>query len=104
MYIFWLDFPSPGIEPRMPTVFGSSGGSHTSIVAHSSCELKSARSLAVGLDVFAEPGVDADAGAVADTASTVSVAGVVASARSAAGTASLARAARALRVRFVLTM
>jgi hypothetical protein len=98
MYIFWADFPSPGIEPRMPTVFGSSAGSHTSIVAHSSCELKSARSLAVGLDVFAEPGVDADAGAAEDAAS------VAANARSAADGRSLATAAIAVGGRLVLTM
>src|SRR5580700_2310533 len=89
MYIFWLARPSPGIEPRMPIVFGSSAGSHTSIVAHSSCELKSARSLG-GLVVFAEPDVDADAGGAAEVASAVN------SASSAADGMSFARTAKTI--------
>ena len=85
MYIFWLDFPLPGMEPRMPTVFGSSAGSHTSIVAHSSCELSSLRSAGVGLGVFADPGVVVDADAVEHMTS-------------------VARTTRILGVRVVLTM
>ena len=40
MYILSCAWPSPGIEPRMPTVFGWSAGLQTSIVAHSSRELQ----------------------------------------------------------------
>jgi hypothetical protein len=98
MYIFWLAWLSPGIEPRMPTVFGSSAGSHTSIVAHSSCELNSARSRSAGFEVFVEPGVDADAGAVASAAS------AVASASSAADRRDLAHAVVATEGRCVLTI
>ena len=46
MYILSWVFPSPGIEPRMPTVLRWSAGPHTSIVAHSSREFSSARSRA----------------------------------------------------------
>src|ERR1700722_8801444 len=63
MYIFWLDSLSPGIEPRIPTVFGWSAGSHRSIVAHSSCDCSSLRSARVVLPDFAEAdGVNATAG------------------------------------------
>jgi hypothetical protein len=49
-----LDSLSPGIEPRMPTVFGWSAGSHTSIVPHSSCDCNSLRSAGVVVTDFAE--------------------------------------------------
>ena len=41
MYIASFSCPSPGIEPRIPTVSGSFAGLHTSIVAHSSRERSS---------------------------------------------------------------
>ncbi len=41
MYMTSLAWPSPGIEPRMPTVLGWSFGLHTSTVAHSSRECSS---------------------------------------------------------------
>ena len=41
MYILSRAWPSPGIEPRMPTVLGWSRGLQTSIVAHSSREVSS---------------------------------------------------------------
>ena len=41
MYMVWPACPSPGIDPRMPTVSGWSGGLHTSIVAHSCVDVSS---------------------------------------------------------------
>jgi hypothetical protein len=38
MYITWPFWPSPGIDPRTPTVSGWSAGLHTSMVAHSCVE------------------------------------------------------------------
>src|SRR5262249_24238066 len=43
MYIASWGRPSPGIDPRMPTVFGWSEGLHTSIVDHSSRDCISER-------------------------------------------------------------
>ena len=40
MYIVSWAWPSPGIEPRIPTVSGWSEGLHTSIVAHSCVEVQ----------------------------------------------------------------
>jgi hypothetical protein len=74
MYSFWSDSPSPGIEPRIPTVSGSSDGSHTSIVAHSSCDCKSLRSAAVVWPDAGDGGAAADAaGASAEQSPTVTV-------------------------------
>ena len=49
MYIVSPAWPSPGIEPRTPTVLGWSAGLHTSIVAHSWRDCSSARLLVCGL-------------------------------------------------------
>jgi hypothetical protein len=42
MYILSEDIPSPGIEPRTPTVLGWSLGLQTSTVAHNSRDFNSA--------------------------------------------------------------
>ena len=69
MYIFWSVWPSPGIEPRIPTVSRSSAGSHTSIVAHSSCDCSSLCSAGVvWLDCAEADAVSASAGTSAATA------------------------------------
>ena len=70
MYILSWAWPSPGIDPRTPTVSGWSGGLQTSIVAHSSRESSSARSLASGVCARGCANV-ASAGAGASAAATL---------------------------------
>src|SRR5256886_3393745 len=73
--------PSPGIEPRIPTVSCWSGGLHTSIVAHRSGEVRSELGTCAGV----ARGVRAlDAGAVTAAAAAVKAMTITAAARSAA--------------------